>query len=71
MCSLCRLDIWGGEQYELSFKIWLCGGTMVDSPCSRIGHIYKSNPFPAARSHDYLSKNFKRVAEVWMVSFAQ
>ena len=61
------LDIWGGEQYELSFKIWLCGGQMVDSPCSRIGHIYKHNPFPSARKGDYLTKNFKRVAEVWMV----
>ena len=62
------LDIWGGEQYELSFKIWLCGGQMIDSPCSRIGHIYKHNPFPSARKGDYLTKNFKRVAEVWMVS---
>ena len=37
---------------------------MVDSPCSRIGHIYKSNPFPDPRGYDYVSKNFKRVAEV-------
>lgn len=66
------LDIWGGEQYELSFKIWLCGGTMVDSPCSRIGHIYKSNPFSDPRGgKDYLSKNFKRVAEVWMVRMSE
>lgn len=63
------LDIWGGEQFELSFKIWLCGGQMYDTPCSRIGHVYRgSMPFPNDRKGiDFISINLKRVAEVWMV----
>ena len=61
------LEIWGGEQYELSFKIWQCGGRMVDVPCSRVGHIYRRfAPFSSGGAVDYLGHNHKRVAEVWM-----
>ncbi|KAH9629064.1 hypothetical protein HF086_011327 [Spodoptera exigua] len=66
------LDIWGGEQYELSFKIWQCGGRMVDAPCSRVGHIYrKFAPFPNPGHGDFVGKNYRRVAEVWMDEYAQ
>ncbi|KAK7604907.1 hypothetical protein V9T40_006093 [Parthenolecanium corni] len=66
------LDIWGGEQYELSFKIWQCGGTMLDAPCSRVGHIYrKFPPFPNPGIGDFVGKNYRRVAEVWMDEYAE
>lgn len=63
------LEIWGGEQYELSFKIWQCGGQLLDAPCSRVGHIYrKFAPFSFGGS---LGKNYKRVAVVWMDEYAE
>ncbi|CAJ0931241.1 unnamed protein product, partial [Mesorhabditis belari] len=68
------LDIWGGEQYELSFKVWQCHGRMVDAPCSRVAHIYrcKYQPFKSAVGKgDFISRNYKRVAEVWMDEYKE
>lgn len=33
--------IYGGDQLEMSFKVNLCGGVLLESPCSRVGYIYR------------------------------
>jgi polypeptide N-acetylgalactosaminyltransferase len=46
---------------------------MVDAPCSRVGHIFrcKYSPFADAGVGDYVSRNNKRVAEVWMDEYKE
>ncbi|XP_043559450.1 polypeptide N-acetylgalactosaminyltransferase 10-like isoform X2 [Chiloscyllium plagiosum] len=65
------LEIWGGEQYEISFKVWMCGGQMEDIPCSRVGHIYRKHVPYTISSGFGLPRNLKRVAEVWMDEYAE
>ncbi|MBN3323970.1 GALT5 acetylgalactosaminyltransferase, partial [Atractosteus spatula] len=62
------LDVWGGENMEISFKIWMCGGEIEIIPCSRVGHIFRNeNPykFPKDRQKT-VERNLARVAEVWL-----
>lgn len=63
--------IWGGEQYELSFKLWQCGGQLENIPCSRVGHVYRHHVPYSYPKADATLINFKRVAEVWMDEYKE
>ncbi|CAF0970673.1 unnamed protein product [Adineta ricciae] len=61
------MDIWGGENLELSFKVWQCGGELLCAPCSHVGHIFrKRSPYQWPSNVNVVKKNTVRLAEVWL-----
>ncbi|CAK5061970.1 unnamed protein product [Meloidogyne enterolobii] len=65
-------DIWGGENLELSFKIWMCGGRLEIVPCSHVGHIFrKRSPYKWRTGVNVLKRNSIRLAEVWLDEYKE
>ncbi|OXA52184.1 putative polypeptide N-acetylgalactosaminyltransferase 9 [Folsomia candida] len=65
-------EIWGAENLELSFKTWMCGGTLEIIPCSHVGHIYrKKSPYAHKVKNGFsLHRNLARLAAVWLEEYA-
>jgi len=58
---------WGGDHFELTMKVWRCGGKIEIVPCSRIGHLFRDpehRPYPV--NVNQVVANYKRLAHVWL-----
>ncbi|XP_019625569.1 PREDICTED: polypeptide N-acetylgalactosaminyltransferase 1-like [Branchiostoma belcheri] len=65
------MEIYGGENVEMSFRVWQCGGRIETVLCSHVGHIERTaKPYLSFRSDDTkdidIEVNKVRAAEVWM-----
>ena len=64
-------EVWNGENYELSFKLWLCADGLYEVPCSHITHTFRLVNPSRTRDDDFVARNFKRLAEVWMDDYKE
>lgn len=68
------MRLWGGEETEISFRIWQCGGTLECVPCSRVGHIFRSSDHWQGQVYkvpgEEVTRNKLRTASIWMDEYA-
>jgi len=65
-----QLTFWGGENVEMSFRLWQCGDGIEIIPCSRVGHVFRERA-PYKSPDGSSDHNSIRVAEVWMDEFKE
>lgn len=59
------MNVWGGENLEMSFKTWMCNSSLEILPCSRVGHVFRHRR-PYGSKDDTMTINTLRMAHVWM-----
>lgn len=64
-----KMQLWGGEEIEMSIRLWTCGGSIVMPLCSRVGHMgrkrrFYTDSYPGG-IYKLMMTNMVRYIDVW------
>eukprot|EP00914_Ancora_sagittata_P027237 GHVO01053325.1.p1 GENE.GHVO01053325.1~~GHVO01053325.1.p1 ORF type:complete len:405 (+),score=72.85 GHVO01053325.1:575-1789(+) len=66
-----EFGMWGAENVEMGFRVWMCGGRLECTPCARVYHIYRKGGHAYKSPPESLWKNRLRTARIWTDEFYQ
>lgn len=73
-----EMKFYGGEEMEIGFRTWQCGGDIEFVPCSRVYHIFRTSTYWQGKDSAgvayqvpgfEITRNKLRAAAVWMDEF--
>lgn len=63
-----KMTYYGGENVEMSLRLWMCGGSIETAPCSRVAHVQRGQKPYSIKGGLFYSMviNTVRVVDVWL-----
>jgi len=65
-----EMRLYGGEEMEIGFRTWMCGGDIEYVPCSHVGHVFRSGLHWKGQAYvvagEEIQRNKLRTAAIWM-----
>merc|ERR1712078_303028 len=65
-----EMQLYAGEEMEIGFRTWMCGGSIELMPCSHVGHVFRTPAHWQGQVYkvpgEAIARNRLRTAEIWM-----